>query len=75
RVTGTSVRLEGLSPRQSQVLQLIAQGKTNREIAGELVLSERTVQRHIADLYLKIDVRNRAGAVGYARDHVVRGLA
>ena len=55
-----------LSPRQGQVLQLIAQGKTNREIAQELVLSERTVQRHIADLYLKIDVRNRAEATSFA---------
>jgi pimeloyl-ACP methyl ester carboxylesterase/DNA-binding CsgD family transcriptional regulator len=72
RVTGTSVRLEVLSPRQRQVLQLISQGKTNREIAEALVLSERTVQRHIADLYLKIDVRNRAEAVGYARDHAER---
>ncbi|HLG10686.1 MAG TPA: helix-turn-helix transcriptional regulator [Dehalococcoidia bacterium] len=43
-----------------------------REIAEELVLSERTVQRHVADLYLKIDVRNRAEAVGYARDHAER---
>jgi len=69
---GTNVATAGLSPRQRQVLQLIALGKTNREIAGELVLSERTVQRHIADLYLKIDVRNRAEAVGYARDHALR---
>ncbi len=65
----------GLSTRQMQVLQLIAQGKTNREIAAELVLSERTVQRHIADLYLKIDVRNRAEAVGFARDHLGKAPA
>ncbi len=54
-----------LSPRQREVLALIAQGKTNREIAAELVLSERTVQRHIADLYLKIEVRNRAEATAF----------
>jgi len=70
-----AIVVKGLSPRQHQVLHLIAQGKTNREIAEALVLSERTVQRHIADLYLKIDVRNRAEAVGYARDHAVRGRA
>jgi DNA-binding CsgD family transcriptional regulator len=56
----------GLSFRQSQVLNLIAQGRTNREIADELVLSERTVQRHVADLYVKINVRNRAEATSYA---------
>jgi len=56
----------GLSPRQREVLGLIAQGKTNREMAEALVLSERTVQRHISDLYLKIDVRNRAEATSFA---------
>ena len=70
-----SIEVSGLSPRQREVLGLIAQGKTNREIAEALVLSERTVQRHIADLYLKIDVRNRAEAVGFARDHAVEGFA
>jgi pimeloyl-ACP methyl ester carboxylesterase/DNA-binding CsgD family transcriptional regulator len=64
-VSGGS-RPVGLSPRQMQVLQLIALGKTNREIAEELVLSERTVQRHIADLYVKIDVRNRSEATSFA---------
>jgi pimeloyl-ACP methyl ester carboxylesterase/DNA-binding CsgD family transcriptional regulator len=54
-----------LSARQSEVLQLVAQGKTNREIAEALVLSERTVQRHIADLYARIGVRNRAEATAF----------
>jgi DNA-binding NarL/FixJ family response regulator len=49
-----------------EVLRLIAQGKTNREIARELVLSERTVQRHIADIYVKISARNRADATAFA---------
>jgi DNA-binding NarL/FixJ family response regulator len=43
----------------------VAQGKTNREIAEALVLSERTVQRHIADLYARIGVRNRAEATAF----------
>jgi len=64
--TKSSIAVRGLSPRQREVLALIAQGKTNREIAEALVLSERTVQRHIADLYLKIDVRNRAEATSFA---------
>ena len=69
---GANSASASLSPRQLEVLQQIAQGKTNREIAKSLVISERTVQRHIADIYLKVDVRNRAEAVGYARDHGIR---
>ena len=68
-VTPGPVR-ESLSPRQLEVLQLIAGGRTNREIADALVLSERTVERHVADVYAKLDVRNRAEAVGYARDQL-----
>jgi pimeloyl-ACP methyl ester carboxylesterase/DNA-binding CsgD family transcriptional regulator len=54
-----------LSHRQSDVLCLIADGKTTREIAGALVLSERTVERHIADIYAKIGARNRAEATAF----------
>jgi pimeloyl-ACP methyl ester carboxylesterase/DNA-binding CsgD family transcriptional regulator len=54
-----------LSRRQVEVLHLLAQGKTNREIADALVLSERTVQRHIANLYARIRVRNRAEATAF----------
>jgi len=56
----------GLSRRQEEVLRLIAEGKTTREIAEVLVLSERTVERHIADVYAKIGVRNRSEATAYA---------
>lgn len=55
-----------LSARQRDVLRLLAEGKTTREIAEELVLSERTVERHIADVYGKIGARNRAEATAYA---------
>jgi pimeloyl-ACP methyl ester carboxylesterase/DNA-binding CsgD family transcriptional regulator len=51
-----------LSPRQCDVLRLVADGKTTREIAGLLVLSERTVERHIGDIYAKIGARNRSEA-------------
>ena len=54
-----------LTERQWEVLQLLAQGKTNREIAQALVLSERTVQRHIADIYDKIGARNRSEATAF----------
>ena len=56
----------GLTAREVEVLRLIAQGRTNREIASQLVLSQRTVQRHISNLYAKIEVRNRSQATAFA---------
>ncbi len=58
----------GLTEREVKVLQLLAQGRTNREIASELLLSARTVQRHISNLYSKIDVRNRVEATAFAQN-------
>ncbi len=49
-----------------EVLRLVAAGKTNRDFAGELFLSVRTVERHIANLYGKINARGRADATAYA---------
>ena len=60
----------GLTARQIQVLGQIAKGKTNREIARELVLSERTVERHVADIYDKVGARNRAEATAFALSHL-----
>ena len=54
-----------LSPRQSEVLGLLLEGKTNREIAADLVLSQRTVERHVEELYAKLEVRNRAEAIAH----------
>lgn len=59
----------GLSPREVQVLRLVATGSTNREIATELVLSERTVERHISNIFGKIAVTSRAAATAYAYEH------
>ncbi len=56
----------GLTQREVEVLLQLAQGKTNREIARELVLSERTVERHISNFYTKINVRNRSEATTFA---------
>jgi pimeloyl-ACP methyl ester carboxylesterase len=61
--SGTPLAASALSRRQAEVLRLIALGRTNREIADELTLSLRTVERHVADLYDKLGVRNRAEAV------------
>ncbi len=63
---------DGLTHREVQVLLLVADGKTNQEIADELVLSIATVQRHVANIYNKIDARNRSDATSYAlRRHLV----
>ena len=56
-----------LTERESEVLRLIATGNSNREIAETLFLSPRTVERHIANIYLKIHAHNKAEAVAYAR--------
>jgi predicted ATPase/DNA-binding CsgD family transcriptional regulator len=62
----------GLSPREAEVLRLLAAGRTNREIADTLFLSVRTVERHITNLYAKIGARGRADATAFALRH---GLA
>lgn len=62
---------DGISPREAEVLRLIATGCSNREIAEALVLSVRTVEKHIARLYDKIDARGRADATAYAIRHAL----
>jgi DNA-binding NarL/FixJ family response regulator len=63
---------DGLSPRELQVLRLLASGESNSQIARRLGLSTHTVERHVANLYRKIGARGRAGATAYALRH---GLA
>jgi DNA-binding NarL/FixJ family response regulator len=59
----------GLSPRELEVLELVAAGNTNRDLAAKLFLSEATVKSHLLNLYAKLDVNDRAAAVaeGYNR--------
>lgn len=59
----------GLTAREVEILRLIAAGRTNREIAAQLVISLPTVERHIANIYNKIGLRNRAEATAYALKH------
>jgi DNA-binding NarL/FixJ family response regulator len=69
-VTSTpSKSSHGLSPRESEVLRHVAGGKTNKEIAAELVLSERTVERHISNIFAKLHVSTRAAATAFAHEH------
>jgi len=59
----------GLTARELEVLRLVATGRTNRAISDELGLSEKTVARHISNIFIKLDVSSRAGATAYAFEH------
>jgi DNA-binding CsgD family transcriptional regulator len=62
-------RIGSLSERQAQVLRLLAAGKTNRAIADELFISEKTVARHVSDIFDKLGVSSRTGATAWAFQH------
>ncbi|MGV0789004.1 LuxR C-terminal-related transcriptional regulator [Mycolicibacterium sp. XJ2] len=72
-VIGTQGRLAGgLTPREYEVLRLVAAGKTNREIGASLVLSEHTVARHLQNIFAKLGLSSRAAATAYAYEqHLV----
>jgi len=65
---------DGLTAREVEVLRLIASGKTNRRIATDLHISEKTVARHVSNIFTKLDLSSRAAATAYAFKHqLVRG--
>lgn len=59
----------GLSPREVEVLAMVARGRSNKEIAAQLHLAEPTIKNHIARLYEKIGIRTRAAAALFANEH------
>ena len=59
----------GLTQRELQVLRLVARGATNRSIAAELVLSDRTIDRHVSNIFTKLRVSSRAAATAWAYEH------
>ena len=58
-----------LTSRELQVLRLLAAGESNKAIAAELVLSKRTVDRHVSNIFAKLQVSSRAAATAYAYEH------
>ncbi|MGH2727073.1 MAG: response regulator transcription factor, partial [Actinomycetota bacterium] len=66
---GTSPGAAGLTGRELQVLTLVAAGKSNRAIASDLTISEKTVARHISNIFMKLGLSSRAEATAYAYEH------
>lgn len=58
-----------LTSREIEVLRLVAAGKTNKAIAGALAISEKTVARHLSNIFIKLDLPSRAAATAYAFQH------
>lgn len=62
-------KVSGLSARELEVLRLVAAGKSNRAIASHLVISEKTVARHVSNIFTKLGLSSRAAATAYAYEH------
>jgi DNA-binding NarL/FixJ family response regulator len=67
--TGDAPSADGLSAREVEVLRLVAHGKTNRVIAAELFISEKTVATHVSHIFTKLAVNTRTAATAYAFEH------
>ena len=66
---GPALESHGLSPRELEVLRLVASGQTNRQIATALVISEHTVARHVQNIFSKLGVSSRTAAGAFAFEH------
>jgi DNA-binding CsgD family transcriptional regulator len=69
RSTSPSPSPHGLTPRELEVLRVVAQGLTNEQVAERLVISPRTVDTHLTSIYSKIGVSSRSAATRYAIEH------
>ncbi len=69
----SSASADGLTAREVEVLRLVAAGKTNRAVAADLVISEKTVARHLSNIFDKLGVSSRAAATAYAYEHDLIG--
>ncbi len=58
-----------LTPRELQILRIVATGKTNKAIAAELSVSEKTVDRHVSNVFNKLNVQSRSAATAYAYEN------
>lgn len=67
--TGPRPAAGGLTAREVEVLRLVATGASNREVADTLVISDKTVARHLSNMFTKLDVSSRAAATAYAYEH------
>jgi DNA-binding CsgD family transcriptional regulator len=68
-VGGQQRPIGGLTKRELEILRLVATGRTNRAIAADLVISEKTVARHVSNIFTKLDVTTRSAATAYAYEH------
>ncbi|MFM7455092.1 MAG: LuxR C-terminal-related transcriptional regulator [Cyanobium sp.] len=66
--TGTSPERD-LSERELEIIELVAQGLTNQEIAGSLTISKRTVDNHVSNIFTKTGAKNRVALLNWAMDH------
>lgn len=69
RESSTRQRSDGLSPRELEVLGLVATGRTNRQVADQLIISEKTVARHLSNIFAKLELSSRTEAAAYAFEH------
>ncbi len=71
--TGSAPLPEGLTEREAEVLRLVAAGHSNKEVAQQLFLADKTVARHLSNIFAKIGVSSRSAATAYAFEHGIVG--